>query len=94
MVTLIGSLAGALTTACWLPQLVKSARLGDADEFAWPYLAMLFVGLAAWTTYGILRSDLPIWLCNAITTVFVVMVAVIKVRGERAAARKSEVSAP
>ena len=94
MVTLIGSLAGVLTTGCWLPQLVKSARLGDADEFAWPYLAMLFIGVTAWTVYGALRGDTPIWLCNGITSVFVVMVVCIKVRGERSRPRQSGVGAP
>jgi MtN3 and saliva related transmembrane protein len=88
--TLIGSLAAVLTTACWLPQVVKSVRLGTADDFAWPYLAMLVAGVVAWTTYGFLRSAPPIYLCNSITGLLVVVVVVVKVRSVRQRARQAE----
>lgn len=83
MVTVIGSLAAVLTTACWLPQVRKTVRLGTAHDFAWPYLGMLIVGVVAWTTYGVLRSDPPIYLCNSVTGLFVVMVVAVKVRSFR-----------
>ncbi|HUC04932.1 MAG TPA: PQ-loop domain-containing transporter [Acidimicrobiales bacterium] len=86
MITLIGSLAGLLTTACWLPQMVKTMRLGAADEFAWPYLGMLTVGLSAWIAYGFLRHDPPIYICNVVTFALVLVVAAVKVRAERARA--------
>jgi MtN3 and saliva related transmembrane protein len=94
VVTLIGSLAGALTTACWLPQVIKLFRLGDADEFAWPYLVMLMAGLTAWTVYGVYRHDLPIFVCNVITGILVLFVVAVKVRGGRAHAREAPVEAP
>ena len=90
MATLIGSSAAVLTTACWLPQVVKSMRLGTADDFAWPYLAMLVAGVAAWTAYGFLRSAPPIYLCNSITGLFVVFVVGVKVRPVRHRARLAE----
>jgi MtN3 and saliva related transmembrane protein len=94
VVTLIGSLAAALTTACWLPQVIKLFRLGDADEFGWPYLVMLLTGLSAWIVYGAYRHDVPIWLCNIVTLLLVVFVVVVKVRGGTARARKRTVDAP
>lgn len=90
MATFIGSLAAVLTTACWLPQVVKSMRLGTADEFAWPYLGMLMVGIAAWTAYGLMRSAPPIYLCNAITGCLVVGVVVVKARSERRRTREAD----
>lgn len=83
MVTVIGSLAAVLTTACWLPQVRKTLRLGTAHDFAWPYLGMLIVGVVAWTTYGVLRKDPPIYLCNSITGLLVVAVVAVKVRSLR-----------
>ncbi|HEY1828698.1 MAG TPA: PQ-loop domain-containing transporter [Acidimicrobiales bacterium] len=80
MVTAIGLVGGFLTTACWLPQVIKTMRLGDADEFAWLYLVMLMVGLTGWAIYGIARGDLPIALYNVITWLLVMVVVVIKVR--------------
>lgn len=92
MITLIGSLAAVLTTACWLPQVVKTVKLGTADDFAWPYLFMLLVGITGWTTYGVLRSDPPIYLCNSITGCLVIGVALVKVRGDRQRSRSAEVA--
>jgi MtN3 and saliva related transmembrane protein len=83
VVTLIGTLAAVLTTACWLPQVLKTLRLGTADDFAWPYLGMLITGVVAWAAYGILRHDPPIYLCNIITGLLVVVVAVVKFRSGR-----------
>jgi MtN3 and saliva related transmembrane protein len=83
VVTLIGSLAAVLTTACWLPQVVKTMRLGTADDFAWPYLSMLLVGLVTWAIYGFIRQDPPLYLCNIITGLLVLGVAVVKVRSDR-----------
>ena len=82
MVTLIGSLAATLTTACWLPQMIKTLRLGTADDFAWPYLTMLMVGLLTWVVYGFYRHDPVVYLCNIITSLLVVVVVVVKVRSE------------
>jgi MtN3 and saliva related transmembrane protein len=87
VVTAIGLVAGLLTTACWLPQVVKTIRLGDADEFAWLYLAMLMVGLTGWAIYGSVRGDLPLALYNCITWVLVMIVVLIKVRGGNPAKR-------
>ena len=90
MVTLIGSLAAILTASCWLPQVVKTFRLGTADDFAWPYLAMLLVGVSAWTAYGFLRNDAPIYLCNIVTLSLVLVVAGTKLRSTRVRLRAAE----
>ena len=80
MVTIIGSVAAVLTAACWLPQLFKTLRKGTAEDFAWPYLTMLTVGVFAWFVYGVLKSDPPIYLCNGFTGACVVIVALVKFR--------------
>jgi MtN3 and saliva related transmembrane protein len=90
VVTLIGSVAAALTTACWLPQVFKTVRLGAADEFAWPYLCMLLVGVTAWSAYGFLRHDAPIYLCNSITGLLVLVVAGVKMRSLRRRTQEAE----
>jgi MtN3 and saliva related transmembrane protein len=73
-------LAAVLTAACWLPQVVKTMRLGEASDFAWPYLAMLVTGVTLWTIYGIARSDGPLWVCNLTTGLFVLVVVAVKRR--------------
>jgi MtN3 and saliva related transmembrane protein len=76
----IGIIAAVLTTGCWVPQLVKTVRLRHAEDFAWPYLGLLAIGLAAWLVYGILRSDPPIYVANALTVLSVLAVMVVKAR--------------
>ena len=82
MATLLGVLAASLTTACWLPQVFRTMRLGEAHDFAWPYLIMLLAGVSAWAVYGVLRSDPPLYICNVITGALVLVVAVIKARAD------------
>lgn len=89
MVTAIGLVGGFLTTACWLPQVIKTIRLGTADDFAWPYLSMLLVGVAAWAAYGFGRHDPPIYLCNIVTGLLVLMVAAMKLHAERSRATEA-----
>lgn len=90
MVTVIGSLAAVLTTACWLPQVLKTCQQGSADDFAWPYLAMLVSGIVAWTTYGVLRNDPPIYLCNSITGFLVLVIVAVKLHSSRVRAAEAE----
>jgi MtN3 and saliva related transmembrane protein len=90
VITLIGSVAALLTTACWLPQVTKTLRLGTADDFAWPYLCMLLVGVTTWAVYGVLRRDPPLYLCNVITGLLVLVVAVVKVRSDRSRTHQAD----
>lgn len=94
MVTLLGSLAAVLTTACWLPQVFKTVRMGEAHDFAWGYLAMLLAGVSAWTIYGALRSDPPIYLCNSITGLLVLLLLGVKLRSTRLAPRGAVPDSP
>ncbi len=94
MITLLGSLAAVLTTACWLPQVVRTVRLGEAHDFAWPYLAMLLAGVATWAAYGALRSDPPIYLCNSITGLLVLLIIGVKLRSERVASQEVGAGSP
>ncbi len=55
--TVVGIVAGTLTTACWIPQLVRSWRTRSARDFSWWYLVVLTAGISLWLIYGILRRD-------------------------------------
>ena len=83
MITVIGSTAALLTAVCWIPQVTRTWRRGTADDFAWPYLALLLTGVGGWCLYGILRSDPPIYLCNGFVLGTVLIITAVKVRSER-----------
>ena len=79
----VGLAAGFLTTACWIPQLVRSIRLRTADAFSWLYLAAFTTGVALWLAYGIGRRDLAITLWNALTLASVLPLIGLKARARR-----------
>jgi MtN3 and saliva related transmembrane protein len=82
--TTIGLLAGALTTGCWLPQLVRSWRTRSTEDLSWLYLMLLSAGVALWTAYGVLNADLAVTLTNAFSLVLLAGLAGIKTLGDRA----------
>ena len=77
---LVGLLAGALTTGCWLPQLVRSFRTRNTDSFSWAYLITISTGVALWFAYGLIRADVDIILPNLISFLFTVSLTVLKLR--------------
>jgi MtN3 and saliva related transmembrane protein len=80
LVTGIGFLAGALTTASFLPQVVKTARSRSARDISEAMLIVFLAGLALWTFYGVQVGSAPIIAANVITIGLVGAILVMKVR--------------
>ena len=84
MTTLIGFLAGGLTTASFLPQVVKTARTRSARDLSAVMLLAFLAGLALWTFYGFQLGSVPIIAANVITMGLVAAILVMKVKfGDR-----------
>jgi MtN3 and saliva related transmembrane protein len=79
-VTLIGLLAGVLTTGCWLPQVIHTWTRGRSDQISALYLVSFAGGVTCWLAYGLSTGDLPLVLANAVSLVLVMSLAVLKVR--------------
>lgn len=74
----IGLLAGTLTTACWVPQFIRTLKSRTAFAFSWTYLSSLSVGVVLWFTYGIAKADIAIYLANGLTLMMVLGLVVLK----------------
>ncbi len=85
MITLLGLTAGALTTCCWLPQLIRSYRTRSTRDLSWGYLLVLGGGVALWLTYGVLAADAPLIAANVATSALLLTLALLKHRFDRAA---------
>lgn len=79
LLTLVGTVAGVLTTGAWLPQLLKCWRTRSAADLSWSYLAVLGTGVALWAVYGLLCSDLVLILANVITVLALLLLVGFKV---------------
>jgi MtN3 and saliva related transmembrane protein len=83
VINLIGLFAGALTTLAFLPQVVKTWRLGRADDLSLGMLLAFSLGVGLWNVYGLLIHAAPIVVANAITLVLALALVGLKIRFSR-----------
>ncbi|WP_250282967.1 MULTISPECIES: SemiSWEET family transporter [unclassified Frankia] len=83
--TILGLLAGALTTGCWLPQLLRSWRTRSARDISWTYLGILGLGVTLWLSYGLLTNEITIILANGATISAIITLAGLKALFDREA---------
>jgi MtN3 and saliva related transmembrane protein len=87
--TIIGLIAGILTTLCWVPQVVRSWRTKSTRDFSWTYLIVLSTGVALWIVYGITRSDIAVLLTNTATLCLLLFLISIKLNEDSRARARS-----
>jgi MtN3 and saliva related transmembrane protein len=82
-ITMIGIIAGTLTTISLLPQLLKTLKTKSAKDLSSLMLIILCIGVILWITYGIIRKDTPLVLANSITLIIALIILVLKFQYER-----------
>jgi MtN3 and saliva related transmembrane protein len=82
--TLVGSAAAVCTTTCYVPQLHKAWKTGDAGDVSLKMLLILAAGVGLWTIYGIIKDDFVIIVANGVSLTFVLMMIFFKLRSEHA----------
>ncbi len=65
--TVLGLMAGMLTTIGFIPQLVKGYRTKCMHDVSLTMPVLLSFGLALWFLYGVILGDIPIMLWNLIS---------------------------
>ncbi|HDL86698.1 MAG TPA: hypothetical protein ENH11_10325 [Candidatus Acetothermia bacterium] len=80
LTTLVGLVAGALTTSAFLPQALKAWRTRSTHDLSLSTFVMLTAGIVLWLAYGLLLQDPPLVIANAITLVFAAAILWIKAR--------------
>jgi len=79
-VTIVGSMAAALTTGSFVPQLVRALRTKRMHDVS-PYLMALFAsGTTLWLAYGVFRDDWVIIGANATGTALNLALLYLKYR--------------
>lgn len=64
METVIGTIAGILTSVSMIPQLIKVLKEKDVENLSCGMIAVLLTGVSLWVVYGIMKDELPIILSN------------------------------
>jgi len=76
----LGFVAGALTTAAFLPQVLKSWQTRDLSGISLRMYSLFTAGVALWLLYGIALANRPIILWNLITLVLAGGVLILKLK--------------
>ncbi len=74
----IGFLAGALTTAAFVPQVWKSWRTRSVDDFSMGMLLLFNVGVVLWIVYGWMTNAMPVVVANVMTLALTIPLLVLK----------------
>jgi MtN3 and saliva related transmembrane protein len=80
---LVGYAAATLTTAAFVPQVVKSWRTRDLSGVSLTMYGLFSLGVALWLAYGIILAAWPVIIANAITLVLAGGVLVLKLRRKK-----------
>lgn len=81
--TIIGIAASTFTSLTLLPQLIKIIREKDGQGTSYAMLIVLFVGLALWVVYGVMKSDPIIIVANSFSLLINVTTGVFTVLHRR-----------
>jgi MtN3 and saliva related transmembrane protein len=76
----LGFVAGTLTTAAFVPQVMKSWSSRDLSGISLRMYGLFTTGVALWLLYGIAVVSWPVILCNGVTLVLAGGVLVLKLR--------------
>jgi len=72
----VGTLAAALTTFSFVPQLVKIVRTRSAHDISIITMAQLSLGVSLWIAYGLYIQDAIIVAANGITLVILILILI------------------
>ena len=78
-VEIFGYLAAILTTAAFLPQLLKTLKTKKADDVSLTTLIMFIIGVLSWIIYGHKISSAPILIANLITLILNLFILISKI---------------
>lgn len=78
--TLLGFIAGTLTTVAFLPQVLHTYKCKSAADLSWTMLITFSVGVLCWFVYGLYLNSWPMILANSITFALQLFIIGMKIR--------------
>jgi MtN3 and saliva related transmembrane protein len=80
LVDFVGYMAATLTTAAFLPQVLKVWRSKSTKDLALPTLLSFILGVGMWLVYGLLVNSTPVIIANAVTLVLNLVILRFKIK--------------
>ncbi len=79
-ITVLGLLAGVLTTLSFLPQVIKAWKSRSTRDISLGMFLMFCTGVLLWIIYGILVADAPVIAANVLTFLLAATILILKLR--------------
>ncbi len=76
----IGLLAGACTTAAFVPQVLQVWKTRSTKDISLVMYVIFTLGVILWLTYGVAISSLPIIIANCVTLMLAICILVMKLK--------------
>ncbi|HET8889672.1 MAG TPA: SemiSWEET transporter [Candidatus Angelobacter sp.] len=80
LTSLLGFIAGALTTISFVPQVLHAWRSKSCDDLSWGMLLTFSAGVVLWLVYGIRLWAMPVIVANAVTLALLLAIMALKAR--------------
>ncbi len=80
LTSLLGFIAGTLTTISFIPQVLQAWRSKRCDDLSWAMLLTFSGGVVLWLVYGIRLWAMPVILANAVTLALLLAIMALKAR--------------
>jgi MtN3 and saliva related transmembrane protein len=84
LTTIVGFIAGLVTTAANLPQVWKTYRSKSGEGLSFRMLLALAIGLGLWIVYAIMSKLLPLIVTNAVVLLLILSLIGMKLKFDRA----------
>lgn len=82
LTTLVGLVAGILTTIAFLPQVRQTWRTKSTKDISLRMFLTFCTGVLLWFIYGFMIHSLPVMLANGVTFVLAGAILVMKLKWE------------
>jgi len=78
--TIIGLLAGFLTTGSFLPQIIKTIRTKDTRNISLMMYIFYVIGVVLWLIYGYTINDSVLLITNSFSLLFGIILLTMKIK--------------
>jgi MtN3 and saliva related transmembrane protein len=79
-IQLLGLAAGSLTTAAFLPQVIKTWKSRSAKDLSLGMFSLFCLGVLLWLVYGLMVKDIPVIAANMVTLMLASTLLFFKLR--------------
>ena len=79
-ISILGLVAGALTTISSLPQVIKIWKFKKTADISLGTYILVCTGVVLWLIYGFLIKDLPLIATNVVTFILVTTILGFKIK--------------